>query len=96
MYEEDMDFENQNIININNNMNSNSINNYSNNYNQRNNMNNIGQKQINNQNEVHHNHRSNLMQTRISSEDDFKDIINSLDTNKTDKNKDDLKKNIFG
>jgi len=94
MYEEDMDFENQN--NINNNMNSNSINNYSNNYNPRNNMNNIGQKQINNQNEIHHNHRSNLMQTRISSEDDFKDIINSLDTNKTDKNKDDLKKNIFG
>ena len=36
------------------------------------------------------------MQTRISSEDDFNDIFNSLDTNKNDKNKDDLKKNIFG
>ena len=92
MYEEDMNFENQN--NINNNMNSNSINNYSNNFHQNNNINNnIRQKQIDNQNEVHHSHRNNLMQARISSEDDFKDILNSLDTNK---NKDDLKKNIFG
>jgi len=38
-------------------------------------------------------HRSNLMQTRISSEDDFKNIFNSLDKNK---NKEELKKNIFG
>jgi len=97
MYEEDMDYENPNSININNNMNPNSFNNYSNNYKQNNNINNnMSQKQINNQNEVHHSHRSNLMQTRISSEDDFNDIFNSLDTNKNDKNKDDLKKNIFG
>ena len=97
MYEEDMDYENQNNIYINSNMNPNSFNNYSNNYNQNNNINNnMSQKQINNQNEAHHSHRSNLMQTRISSEDDFNDIFNSLDTNKNDKNKDDLKKNIFG
>ena len=40
-----------------------------------------------------HSHRSNLMQARISSEDDFKNIFNSLDKNA---NKEELKKNIFG
>ena len=35
------------------------------------------------------------MQARISTEDDFNDILNSLDTNTT-KKKDELKKNIFG
>ena len=40
-----------------------------------------------------HSHRNNLMQTRISSEEDFKNIFNSLDNNE---NKEELKKNIFG
>ena len=53
----------------------------------------INQNQIENNNEVHRSRRNNLMQARISSEEDFKDIFNSLETNK---NKEDLKKNIFG
>ena len=53
----------------------------------------INQNQTENQNEVHRSRRNNLMQARISSEEDFKDIFNSLETNK---NKEDLKKNIFG
>ena len=40
-----------------------------------------------------HSHRNNLMQTRISSEEDFKNIFDSLDKNL---NKEELKKNIFG
>ena len=94
---------NNNIdININyNNSNSNSkFNNYKNDFNKNENENNIkneeddmNKNEIENKKEVHHSHRSNLMQARISTEDDFNDILNSLDTNKT---KDDLKKNIFG
>ena len=38
-------------------------------------------------------HRGNLMQSKINSEDDMKNIFNSLDKNL---NKDELKKNIFG
>ena len=53
----------------------------------------MNKNEIENKKEVHHSHRSNLMQARISTEDDFNDILNSLDTNKK---KDDLKKNIFG
>ena len=94
---------NNNIdININyNNSNSNSkFNNYKNDFNKNENENNIkneeddmNKNEIENKKEVHHSHRSNLMQARISTEDDFNDILNSLDTNKK---KDDLKKNIFG
>ena len=40
-----------------------------------------------------HSHRNNLMQTRISSEEDFKNIFDTLDKNI---NKEELKKNIFG
>ena len=40
-----------------------------------------------------HSHRNNLMQARISSEEDFKNIFDSLDKNL---NKEELKKNIFG
>ena len=99
MFEEDMKFENQNnfndnIINDNNNINTNSINNFDldENYNIAN-ENDINQQPLENQNENHNNRRNNLMQKRISSEDDFKDIFNSSDK---DKNKDNLKKNIFG
>ena len=42
---------------------------------------------------ISHSHRSNLMQSRISTEEDFKNIFNSLDKNA---NKEELKKNIFG
>ena len=56
---------------------------------------NMNKNQMENKKDVHHSHRSNLMQARISSEDDFNDILNSLDTN-TNKKKDELKKNIFG
>ena len=55
----------------------------------------MNKNQMENKKDVHHSHRSNLMQARISSEDDFNDILNSLDTN-TNKKKDELKKNIFG
>ena len=99
MFEEDMDFGNKNNINMNNNNNINSINNYSNNINANTNINSqnyMNQKPVENHNDINHSHRSDLMQKRISSEDDFKDIFNSLDSNKSDKNKDDLKKNIFG
>ena len=89
-YNEDFD-ENNNINN------NNSINNQNNNINNENiNINeekDINQNQIENKNEVHQSRRNNLMQARISSEEDFKDIFNSLETNK---NKEDLKKNIFG
>ena len=92
MFEEDLNYENNNNIDNNNN---NIINNYSGDFNNNNinNENDVNQKQMENNKEIHHSHRSNLMQARISSEDDFKDIFNSLDPNK---NKDDLKKNIFG
>ena len=91
--QEDMDLTNQNTNNIINN-------NYKNDFNKNENENNIkneeddmNKNEIENKKEVHHSHRSNLMQARISTEDDFNDILNSLDTNKK---KDDLKKNIFG
>ena len=42
---------------------------------------------------ISHSHRNNLMQARISSEEDFKNIFDSLDKNL---NKEELKKNIFG
>ena len=90
MFEEDMNFENQN--NINNYKIQNQYKNYSNDFDE----NYMNKKQIENKNlnQIQNNNpRSNLMQKRISSEDDFNDIMNSLDTNK---NKDDLKKNIFG
>ena len=94
MFEEDMYYENNNNIN-NNIINNNYTDDFKDNNNNINNENDINRKPIENKNEVHHSHRSNLMQARISSEDDFKDIFNSLDTNKN-KDKDDLKKNIFG
>ena len=47
----------------------------------------------NNDNNNSKSHRNNLMKARISNEEDFKDIMNSLDKNA---NKEDLKKNIFG
>ena len=89
MFEEDMYYEN------NNNINNKYTDDFKDNNNNINNENDINRKPTENKNEVHHSHRSNLMQARISSEDDFKDIFNSLDTNKN-KDKDDLKKNIFG
>ena len=101
MFEEDMKYGFQNNINdniINNhnsiNKNTNSINNleFDENYNI-DNENDINQQPMENQNEVQNNRRNNLMQKRISSEDDFKDIFNSSDK---DKSKDNLKKNIFG
>ena len=64
------------------------------------NNNNYGLNNINDINDLaklekksSHSHRNNLMQARISSEDDFKNIFNSLDKNA---NKEELKKNIFG
>ena len=102
MFEEKLDYENENnIINNNNNykkqnyinnndyQDENNINN--DNYDDNNNINN--QQSIENKNDIHHSHRSNLMQARISTEDDVKDIFNTLDKNT---NKDELKKNIFG
>ena len=95
MFEEDMNFENQNNNNINNYNKPNTYNKYSDDYDENNinDENDINPKPIENKKEIHHSHRSNLMQARISSEDDFNDMMNSLDTNK---NKDDFKKNIFG
>ena len=106
MFEEKLDYENDNNIIINNDKNINYKNqkfNNTNNYEENNNDNydgnnninniNINQQPINNQNDTHHSHRSNLMQARISTEDDVKDIFNTLDKNT---NKEELKKNIFG
>ena len=83
-------------------INKNSKQNYQDDFNKNENINNINNEeddmnknQIENKKEVHHSHRSNLMQARISTEDDFNDILNSLDTN-TNKKKDELKKSIFG
>jgi hypothetical protein len=80
MYDDD-DYQN-NIINTNSNNNSDNYNNIINN----NDIPPLDRKSMNP-------HRNNLMQTRISSEDDFKNIFNSLDKNA---NKEELKKNIFG
>ena len=80
MYDDD-DYQN-NIINTNSNNNSGNYNNIINN----NDIPPLDRKSMNP-------HRNNLMQTRISSEDDFKNIFNSLDKNA---NKEELKKNIFG
>ena len=80
MYDDD-DYQN-NIINTNSNNNSDNYNNIINN----NDIPPLERKSMNP-------HRNNLMQTRISSEDDFKNIFNSLDKNA---NKEELKKNIFG
>ena len=79
MYDDD-DYQN-NIINTNSNNNSGNYNNIINN----NDIPPLDRKSMNP-------HRNNLMQTRISSEDDFKNIFNSLDKNA---NKEELKKNIF-
>ena len=98
MFEENLDYDDMNnIINDDNRymkIKQNNNNDYSNNINI-NNVNdiNINQQPIGNKNEIHHSHRSNLMQARISTEDDVKDIFNKLDKNT---NKDELKKNIFG
>ena len=84
----DADFDDlNNIINTNNRRNNN--NNYSNdfnNVNKKDNMPPLDKK-------TGHSHRNNLMQARISNEEDFKNIFNTLDNNQ---NKEDLKKNIFG
>ena len=98
MFEENLDYDDMNnIINDDDRymkIKQNNNNDYSNNININNDNDiNINQQPIGNKNEIHHSHRSNLMQARISTEDDVKDIFNKLDKNT---NKDELKKNIFG
>ena len=70
-------------------INTNSNNNFSDNINNNINNNDISPLERKNNST----YRSNLMQTRISSEDDFKNIFDNLDKNV---NKDELTKNIFG
>ena len=79
-YGDDMD--NNNIINTNTS---------NNNRNNRNNSNDLYSDDFQRKNSS--GHRGNLMQNKINSEDDMKNIFNSLDKNI---NKDELKKNIFG
>ena len=81
MFNDDIDDEQNNIINTN-----------SGNF--RGNKNDINNNDIPPlENKSSHSHRNNLMQTRISNEEDFKNIFDSLDKNI---NKEELKKNIFG
>ena len=81
MFNDDIDDEQNNIINTN-----------SGNF--RGNKNDINNNDIPPlENKSSHSHRNNLMQTRISNEEDFKNIFDSLDKNV---NKEELKKNIFG
>ena len=79
-YGDDMD--NNNIINTNTS---------NNNRNNRNNSNDLYSDDFQRKNSS--GHRGNLMQSKINSEDDMKNIFNSLDKSI---NKDELKKNIFG
>jgi len=86
MFEENLDYEDMNnIINDDDRymkIKQNNNNDYSNNININNDNDiNINQQPIGNKNEIHHSHRSNLMQARISTEDDVKDIFNKLDKN---------------